>query len=542
MKLTTIATILILGSAAVHAGDFKPKAQPTGAVEVLSMAGQAPYQQPVTEEYMSAEEKLQDYMETRGWAEGWSEDKKRMMVIQSESFDTENPAWDSGFMAKRGVFSTMAVMGAKASIVEFMRTQMSAIDQMDAPGTDVHAELSKQYAQAQKKFLAQKRIVAQLLKNVDSAQAKALEGITWNDRGKALLDAAIKKLDDSFDSSQIEDKKLKQFKLAKTNYAAANKTLSELSKQAEAIRGQEKLKTYSSVETLAKAPLMGAIVVAQAESWNEEDGQYEVASLVVWSNKLEQAARSLASNTFIPTKPKDGMTVQEWVKKQDLATMTGSRQMVDKDGQRWFLGAASSSYSGSSSAKRKAKGMAELFAKKEAVISIYADIETHKQALRASSTRSTGLGQSDNTQVAESFAQSTRQSIENRQVSGLAKVIGKRVKHPISDQDIYVVVYAISPKSAQQALVMEKVSFQGAIMADSAQLVQKGTRAGYEKAITDNKNDMAAYQKAQAAAQVSATEKVSVANKSIKKNQDVTTQSTNSKSKVVVNGSDDDDF
>ena len=183
-----------------------------------------------------------------------------------------------------------------------------------------------------------------------------------------------------------------------------------------------------------------------------------------------------------------------------------------------------------------------MFAKKEAVISIYADIETHKQAQRASSTRSAGLGQTDNTQVAESFAETTRQSIENRQVSGLSKVIGKKVKHPISGQNIYVVVYAISPESAQQALAMEKVSFEGAIEADSAQMKQRGTKAGYEEAISENKKDVTGYQQAHAAAKSNTKQGATTSAAALINKQQVKVKTQGSKSKVVVNGSDDDDF
>lgn len=542
MKLSILAGILALTLNQAHAQDFVPASPSTGGLEVVTEAAAEPYQQAVIETYVSAEDKLRDYLNSKGWVEGWDGAKKRLIQIRSESFDTSDPRYDDSFIAKRGVFSTLAVMGAKADIIEFMRSEMSAVDQLSAPGTDVHEQLNKQFKMAQRKFEVQRAAVAKLLSQVDKAEAEMLAGITWSDRGKALLDAAIKKLDDSFDSGQIAVDKQVKFQKSKTKYQAAISDLERIEKEAQAVKGQVKLTTESRVELLAHAPLLGATVIAQAESWDEEEEQYEVASLVVWSEKLEASARSLMSNDYTPTKPKKGFTIQEWVAKQDLATMTGSRQMVDKNGQRWFIGAAASYYAGSSSSKRAAKGMANSFAKKEAVMAVYSDVETHKKAVQASSTRNAGLGAKDSTQVAQSFAEDTRQSIENRQVSGLSKITAKRVIHPISGQPIYVAVYAISPEAARQALAMEQSSFNGAIQADGAQLTQKGIKAGYEQARTLGQNDNAkvAQGMAKAQASLSSAEEKATAQASAKPNP-VINAVQKGKSKVVVNAADIDD-
>jgi hypothetical protein len=201
---------------------------------------------------------------------------------------------------------------------------------------------------------------------------------------------------------------------------------------------------------------------------------------MVWSPKLEKAAYGLLAGGNIKVNPKAGFTIHNWIKKQDLATLTGSRQMIDDQGQRWFVGAYAMPYGGSSSAKRKNKGIADLMAKKEAVMSLYSDLETHKQAVIAIQTRGGELGGKDNTQVATSMAESTRQAVENRQVNGMSKIVGKVVTHPISGTKIYVVAYAISPASAMQGLAMEAANYKGAIKADQANLKQQSLKAGYE--------------------------------------------------------------
>jgi hypothetical protein len=450
--------------------------------DAVAEAATIPYteQGAAIEEYISAEDKLTDFADGRGWQTGWDARKKRIFVIHSESFDNENPAYDKDFIAKRSMFTAIASLSAKAKVVEFMREQMTAVDQLQSPGTDVHAELNEQFEEIHAELLIHKEMVAKLAKEMSIDEASALEGATWSDRSKELMVSIIKKLDEGFDSGAIEEKKRKKFEQTKQRFNDATTQLNALKQKADTIAGQVKGTASSVVETLAKAPLLGATLIAQAESWNEEEEQYEVAVLMVWSPKLERSASGLLAGENIKVKPKTGVTIRSWIKKQDLATLTGSRQVVDEQGQRWFVGAYAMPYSGSSSAKRKNKGIAELMAKKEAVMSLYADVETHKQAKIALETRGGELGGKDNTQIATSMAESTRQAVENRQVNGMSKIAGKVVTHPISGTKIYVVAYAISPASAMQGLAMEAVNYKGAIKADQANLKQQGLKSGYE--------------------------------------------------------------
>jgi hypothetical protein len=453
----------------------------TGA-NAISEAATAPYieQGAAIEEYISAEDKLADFADGRGWQMGWDATKKRIFVIHSESFDNENPAYDKDFITKRSIFTSIASLSAKAKVVEFMREQMTAVDQIQSPGTDVHAELNEQFEAIQAELLSHKNRVVKLAKEMSIDEASALDGATWNDRTKELMESVIKKLDDSFDSGAVEEKKRKRFETTKQRFNNATAQLKAIKQKANSIAGQVKGTASSIVDTLAKAPLLGATLIAQAESWNEEEEQYEVAVLMVWSPKLEKSASGLLAGENIKVKPRVGVTIRNWIKKQDLATLTGSRQVIDEQGQRWFVGAYAMPYEGSSSAKRKNKGIAELMAKKEAVMSLYADVETHKQAKIALETRGGELGGKDNTKIATSMAESTRQAIENRHVNGNSKIAGKVVEHPISGTKIYVAAYAISPESAMQGLAMEAANYKGAIKADQANLKQQGLKAGYE--------------------------------------------------------------
>ncbi|WP_372882262.1 hypothetical protein [Psychromonas sp.] len=423
----------------------------------------------IEDNYVPAETQVQEYMQTKGWTEGWEKNKKRLFVVNTETFNTEDPSYDDSFVTKRSQYALIATMGAKAKIVEFMRTEMSAVDQITAPGTDVHAELNKKYETAVNKIEKQQQKLVKLLAEVDAAEADKLRGVTWSELYKRYYEGLIKKLDETYSAGDIEAKKLATYEKTKKKYDEAAIEMQEIEAKAASIKGTVSLESTSVVETLAKAPLMGASILLQAESWNEEEDEYEVSTLMVWSPKLEQAAKAVVTGENYPLKPKNGLSVQDWLNTQELATLVGPRQYVDKDGQRWFLGAYAMPVEGSSSLKRKNKGIADLFAKKETAMALYADIETHKQAAIALQTRSAEqLQGKDNTEVATSFAEQTRQSIENRPVSGLSKLLSKTMVHPISQQKIHLVVYGISGSSASEALKMESSAYQSAAAGNRA--------------------------------------------------------------------------
>lgn len=478
--LTPLAVVISLSlSTNLYAEDFIQQ-DSSPALDAVSQIVETPFvQQEITEDnYVSAEQQILDELNKKGWTQGWDTTKKRLFVVNSEMFDSEDPTYDDAFITKRSQFAMMATMGAKAKMVEFMRTQMSAVDQISAPGTDVHSELNAQYEKLNKKVEAQQRALEKLLVEVNAAEAKKLQGVTWQDRRDAYIDALIKKIDESYSVGNIEEKQVTKYKKAKQRYEEAQIEMSDIMAKANAIKGQTKLESSSRIETLAKAPIMGASVLLQAESWNADEEKYEVATLMVWSPKLEQAAKAIVTGESSTLKPKKGLTVQKWLQSQETATLVGPRQYVDKAGDRWFIGAYSMPIEGSSSLVRKNKGIADLMAKKEAAMALYADVETQKQAEIAMQTRSGDMNGKDHTAIATSFAETTRQSIENRQVNGLSPLFTKTVTHPISKQKIYVVAYGISSRSASEALKMEYSAYQSGSEVNKNNNVSK---AAYQK-------------------------------------------------------------
>ncbi|WP_418113215.1 hypothetical protein RJD40_08485 [Vibrio scophthalmi] len=463
----------------------------TAGVDAQQAAAQQPFEQQEIVEYISAEQQIFDYMDQKNWQQGWDADKKRLFVVNMQQFDSEDPSYDDSFVTKRSQYAMIATMSAKAEMVEYMRTTMSAVDMLTAPGTDVHAELNEKYTRAEKKLSAQKRELVKIIAELDQAEADKLAGITIEDRAEATWDAVIKRIDSDYDAGMIEESKRKKYEKVKQRYADASGELERLEQEAAKLKGEIKLESTSMVETLAQAPILGASVLVQAESWNAESEVYEVATLMVWSPKLEKAAKSIITGEMLPLKPKNGLSVHDWLKKQEVATMVGPRQFVDQTGERWFIGAYGMPVEGPSSMVRKNRGIADAMAKKEAAVALYADIETQKQAAIAMQTRSGDIGSKDHTEVATSFSEATRQSVENRHINGLSKLFSRTVTHPISQQKIYVVAYGISATAASEALAIEYSAFDAGATANRENNLKAADRAGLESNLQASKTEIA---------------------------------------------------
>lgn len=120
-------------------------------------------------------------------------------------------------------------------------------------------------------------------------------------------------------------------------------------------------------------------------------------------------------------------------------------------------------------------------------MALYADVETHKQAQVAMQTRTGELGGKDHTEVSASFAETTRQSVENRQVNGMSQLMSKTVVHPISQEKIYVVAYGVSGQSATEALGLEYSAFQSAAEANRSNNANRATGEALHQLQSDSK-------------------------------------------------------
>ena len=494
---------LLIGN--IFAQQFKGKEEVVvpsgtdGGVEAVYKAQENPItppkQEPDASTPISAIEQLQNFMKSKKFNEGWDDKKGRCFAIGEASFDCESPAMDPDFLVKREMKVKEAILRAKIAIIESINTNMSASELLHVPGSPLREKFDAKVKAAEKTLNLMKRRLNKLKDYLDASEAEMLKGITWDDRGKALMDAIIKKIDEKFDSKKIVAAKRAKYEKNKQAYEKAKSEMANLEKEAEAIRGELQSEMSSSVSKMAKMPLFGATAIAQAESWNEDDERYEVAVLVCWSNTLQRAARAIATGEDfkITKKKKRKGSVNEWLDKQDLAVMSGPRQYLDADGKRWFLGISARALPKASSQRRKAKSLTEMFASQMAVFCVYSDLASKKTAEQMMQTRN--AGKMDSTQVAESMSEKLSQQFKNKTVRGLAKLMSKELIHPISGEKIYVSVYGINPSFAKMAQAVEATNYATAVQSNKYQSEEKGRKAGLEAAVKESENDKASYNK-----------------------------------------------
>jgi len=460
-------------------------------VEVIQVSPAPEY------EAVDAEEQLENYLDKMGLTEGANDIKGRDVFVQVglSSFDTKDPASDASFMIKRSLKAMEAKLDAKAKMIEGIHTTMSASEQVDVPGTDLNAQFNARKAENQARLEEQKKALVILLRDVDKKQADELMGVTFSDRYAASMDAAIKKIDNSYSSSNISAAKKAAYDQAKSKYESAKTEFSEIEKEINASAKVAQV-TSSKTSTLSKMPLFGAITVNQFESWSKEDG-YQIALLVMWSTSTEKMVRSMMSLEGGEAKKSPGrMSLKSWIKSQSLATMAGGRRFKDDQGNGWFIGIDSRALGTSSISKSKARSVAEMGAKKEVAMALFADMESKK------TSESMMIENTDGSSEAfDSMAKKIQANIRNRSISGLQKIYGKKVVHPISGQKIYVAVYGMNSNTARKALAMQGSNYATQLLDIKSQQKLKGTKAGLNAAVRKAEQDKSAYHAAKQASQ-----------------------------------------
>ena len=475
--------------------EMPPQEVTDGGVEAVREA-QESEPAPAEPKFRNARQVLRQLAKKKKWSEGWDEDKKRTIVIESAEFKTADPATDSSFFIKREMAAKKAVLTAKVAIIQTINQEMSAIDLVNMPGTDVNKALGAEREKLNVELARQKEILVSMLEQVDKAEADVLRGTTFGDRLNDLMAAAIKKLDAEYDPDSRDKAAQARYEAAKNEFEVAQKKYAELTEKAEAMQEEVRERQESAVESLARMPLYGSSVIMQTESWDKDSGNYQVAVMLCWSYALERAARATVTGEEFHIKPNpNGKSVQDWLEDQNPATMIGPRQYVDAKGNRWFLGVTARAYDDdlSSSARRRNKGIAEMYAQQMAAFCLWADVESYKMAQSALESRGNDEVQRD--VVAESYAEKLTQSFSKKKIRGMQKLYSDEVVHPITGSTIYVAVYGINPNAAKAALEIEKINYATKVMDNRYQTVERGRDAANQAAVKASENRPEDFQK-----------------------------------------------
>jgi hypothetical protein len=436
---------------------------------------------------------------------GWDDKKNRIMVIKQtgEAIDS----YDPDFLQKREALAIEASLLAKATIIESFTTTASAENILSVPGNPIAKQLEAEQkqikameAQAQKFYLQAQKETSVLLSAYDQAQAEELRGVTFGDRLNSLLEATIKKLDETFDSQQIAEDKKQRLSDVKMRLDKARKIeddkqklLEEVQNKISELQGQVKKETRSAIETTSSMPLFGATTLMQVESFDDLRGQYNIASLVVWSPKLELEARGMLLGAGKGKPRKNKISIDEWLDKQNLSSMVGARRYLASDGSTNFMGISAVEYdpddSGSYSMLEEE---AILWAKQAAILSLKASVESVKSAERLKRDIRGADGKVES-KILKDFSANIQESVKNLTIRGLETLRIEETVHEPTGKNIIVAVANVNSALAVKASDIMKDMYATLKEVNADQSFIQGEEAGMKAEADKTLNNKAIF-------------------------------------------------
>lgn len=249
----------------------------------------------------------------------------------------------------------------------------------------------------------------------------------------------------------------------------------------------------SKFESVAKWPLFGVTVIAQAESWN---GKYfTMAAAAVWSKVLHRAAKATLLGEDLKVSA-GKMTVDQWLDERDLALMCGPRQLVDPEGNRVFLGIAAREIGRGAATDMINREAAKTSAMSYLTFSLFADVE-QRLAYNAAAQYSQN-GEDEAADATDKMDLKLAQRVDERVIPGASEVKSVEVEHPLSGKKVYVSVYSLDNKSVAQARVMAEELIATRVATELANKRALGRLQGYRDQVNAAKANTSEYNKGRA--------------------------------------------
>lgn len=503
MGSVVMGTVLPLGAQEFGAA-VGGQLEDAGGKAVLEAQESAP---PPSNPTKLASQQLNEWLQQKNWTRGWDAEKERFIQISFAGANLE-PGDMADFLAIRESLYVEAELMGKAAIIEAFLTKASASNLMSVPGNPVARQLEEE----QRRIREARRLhdehlekarqqAAMLMEALDKAQAEELRGVTTEDRLKSLLDAAIKRLDASYSTEAVDSEKKKRVQDLKLRLQRANESL-ELAEEkakkaretARKLQGEVARQTRSEIETLAEMPLFGAVTLAQAESYDDLRGTYQVAVVMAWSPQLEMEARSILLNQSALDSRPNRKTFNEWLNDRDLRVMVGTRRYLAQDGSINYIGISAAEYDPDDMYSLNDASMeAELWAKQYAILSLAGDVESFRRAERLKQDIRTEDGKT-RSRALKNLTVELRNAVKGLQVSGLSIVRTEQTVHPPSGKPIVVAVASVNSDLARNAPDLMKETYATLVEVNQNQAYRQGQIRGMRGMASASRNDPAAVQ------------------------------------------------
>ena len=506
IKKGIVSLIFSLGTGVILAQDYEnpaPTPATDGGTEAVITAQDSP--PPSPQPVKPVEEQLKDWATSDGRDFAnftWDPEKNRTLKIKTAGANI-GPSQMGDFTQIRESLYVEAELSAKAEIIESFLTTASAENLLSIPGNPIAKQLEKEQrefkeakAKQEQFFMQAREEAAKLLSAIDEAEADELNGVGYGDRLKSLLDASIKKIDEGYSTESLTAEKQKRVKnlkrrvqRAKEYEAVAATKWKEIEEKVAAFQGKIKQEQRSRIATISEMPLFGAVTLAQAESYDELGGNYELAIIMAWSPKLELESRSILMGTSELKPRPNKKSFKDWLDSLDLSVMVGSRRYLPSDGSINFVGISAVEYDpDDSSAIGDAQMEAGLWAKQYAILSLTGDVSSQKAAERRRNTVRKADGNTGE-KVYKNMSAEIIDSVEGLSIRGLDIVLTKRVVHPASGKHMMVAVASVNSDLATKSSNIMKETYATLKELNESQSYRAGEIEGMKAAAAASKNN-----------------------------------------------------
>ncbi len=345
------------------------------------------------------------------WEKGLDEKRlreganERDIFVASGRKTVDFPLDHPGFHESRSVAYDIAFLRAKTELVKFLG---ASIEQNNSYQALENAQWSTGQGEA-----------LQRLKQTDRISRK-LKDLT-----EATLDRELEKIDSDYDPSRYGSRKEKE----------------------QAFRGAFK----RQIREVASSHISGALPLEVLEGPVEEGNSYEVLVGLVWSPRLEVAARAIADGHAPRNKGQAGVRIADWLPKQkeSIAASWGVHKLTDENGDQVFIGFGQAaprkaSPSRRSRAEEAALRRAELRAK-GSIRGFVGEVVRSETSEEGSEIAIEYADASISGAVGSQFVEKLESQAKAVTLTGLSIVGRWVVPHPANGQRVAVVAVSWSP-------------------------------------------------------------------------------------------------
>jgi hypothetical protein len=493
--LAVSAVVGILASNGVLAAEFGQPADGKGVAQTVEEIRQVPTNIKSSSTTRSAinlaYDRLDELLKDKGITEGWNAEKEIYLALGTAIYMSPNPAEDTKFVKMRGLKSLAAMVDAKRTISNFIRTELSPEILVDTPDINLGEELNAGLIELNKKIKDKEEELYKLTNESNALEVNTVGGINQEDlsartKVQALINYGANNID--YDSLKAEDKVTANAMEDELRLLAGE--VDSLVNQIKAYQKSQGEKISSKTELNSAGPLPGAIIVGQYESWR--DGKYEIANIVLWSAKQNKLLTNIYTGKATSSKL-GKYSLGDYVSNNDWTTVLGNRKFVDDKGFLHIVGVGVWPIIGNSSTSyTAAKGFAysDAIANIGFVLASQFSASSTAEAIAQEILNSKG---DSSTTFADKYVERIKDSA-SLDLQGASVIRARIAKDPISGQEIYYTVMDYTVNSGKAAKVAEKSLYEGAEEMANANQKSAGVKAGLEESLQEELEDTSEFE------------------------------------------------